>query len=79
MNFFRRLEEKQRTSAQELERQAAERQRVMDALGKFGRVSVAQFARKGLAAAVVYLEIKGAVRFIGGNELGEGAFVEVVS
>jgi hypothetical protein len=79
MNFFRRLEEKQRTNAQELAQQQAERQRVMDALGKFGRVSVAQFSRKGLAAAVVYLETHGTVRFVGGNELGEGAFVEAVS
>jgi hypothetical protein len=79
MNFFCRLEEKQQTSKEERKRQEAERRRVMTALAQHKKISLVQFTRKGLAAAVVYLETHGMVRRVGGNELGEGAFIEVVS
>lgn len=78
-NFFLRQEEKRDATKKATDAQKAERQRVLDALAQYGRVPLAQFARKGLCAAVVVLERQKLVRRFGGNELGEGASIEVVS
>ena len=80
MNFYTRLENKKVLSRTELEQQKAQDQSVLDLFTKYRRIPLVKFWSKGLGAAVVRLETQQKrVRVAGGDELGQGAYVEMVS